>query len=77
MNPGQEKFLNYILERVKENKIEEAKVLLSESFAKQAEGTFTKEEASAFIPEMISLLKPENIEEVQSVMSEFSQNMKE
>ncbi|MDP4146870.1 MAG: hypothetical protein Q8936_20760 [Bacillota bacterium] len=75
MNQGQEKFLGYILERVQEDKVEEAKALLADNFRKQAEGTFTMEDVSQFIPKMISLLKPEKVEEVQAVMKQFAQNI--
>jgi len=75
MNEGQEKFLGYILERVQEDKIEEARALLTDSFRKQEEGTFAYEDALQLIPKMISLLKPEKVEEVQAVVKQFSQNM--
>jgi hypothetical protein len=75
MNKGQEKFLGYILERVQEDKIEEARALLTDNFRKQDEGTFTYEDAVQLIPKMISLLKPEKVEEVQAVVKQFSQNM--
>jgi len=42
MNQGQEQFYNFILGRVKEDKVVEAKALLAENFKKQAEGSFTK-----------------------------------
>lgn len=76
MNQGQEQFFAFILERVQENKVEEAKALLAESFKKQSEGTFTYDYISKFIPTMIALLKPENVEEVQSIMVQFSKNLK-
>lgn len=75
MNQGQEKFLNFILERVQEGKVEEARVLLQDNFRKQSEGTFSKEDASQFAIKIVSLLKPEKIEEVQSVMKQFAQNI--
>jgi len=75
MNEGQEKFLGYILERVQEDKIEEARALLTDSFRKQEEGNFAYEDAVQLIPKMISLLKPEKVEEVQAVVKQFSQNM--
>lgn len=74
MNQGQEQFLNYILERAKEDKVEEAKALLSANFKKQAEGNFTQDEITQFIPKMINLLKPDKVEEVQAVIKQFSQN---
>lgn len=76
MNQGQEKFLGYILERVQEDKVEEARELLADNFKKQAEGMFTQEDAVKFMPKMISLLKPEKVNEVQEVMKQFAQNMR-
>ena len=71
MNPGQEKFFKFIMERVRDGKQEDAKALLNESFGKQAKGTFNAEYLKGFIPKMTGLLKPENIEEVKTVMSQF------
>ncbi len=75
MNQGQEKFYNFILERVQDDKVEEAKELLKDNFRKQAEGTFSKKDISQFASKIASLLKPEKIEEVQMVMKQFTQNM--
>jgi len=74
MEQGQEQFLNYILERVQEDKVEEAKVLLADSFKKLSEGNFTQDDIMQFIPKMIALLKPDKIEEVQAIMMEFAGN---
>jgi hypothetical protein len=74
MNPGQEKFSGYILERVKEDKVEEAKALLADNFKKQAEGNFTHNDITQFIPKMIALLKPDKVEEVKAVMKQFAEN---
>lgn len=74
MNQGQEQFLGFILERVKEDKIEEAKALVADNFKKQAEGNFTHDDVAQFIPKMITLLKPDKVEEVQAVMKQFAQN---
>lgn len=75
MNQGQEKFLGFILERIKDDKVEEAKELLKESFKKQAEGSFNQDYITQFIPKMIALLKPEKVEEVKAVMMQFAQNL--
>lgn len=40
MNAYQEKFYQFILDRVKEADLEKAQALLQESFAKQADGSF-------------------------------------
>ena len=69
---GQEMFLNFILQRVKEDKVEEAKALLAENFKKQDEGTFTKEDIMQFVPKMMNLLKPEKLEEVKAVAMKFA-----
>lgn len=74
MNPGQEKFFNFIMERVQDGKQEEAKALLEESFGKQADGTFNQEYLEGFVPRMIAVLKPEHVEEVKAIMAQFGQN---
>lgn len=70
----QEMFSNFILQRVKEDKMEEAKVLLAENFKKQDEGTFTKEDVEQFVPKMMQYLKPEKIEEIRTIAKQFSIN---
>ena len=76
MNEGQQKFLSFILERVQEDKIEEAMGLLVENFKKQTEGTFTKEDIKEFVPKIMFLLKQDKIEEVQAVMKQFAANFR-
>lgn len=75
MNAGQEKFLKFILERVKEDKVDEVKELLADNFKKQEEGKFTGDDATQFIPKMISLLRPDKVEEVQAIMKQFAENI--
>lgn len=72
MNQGQEQFFHFILERVQDDKQDEAKALLAESFSKQADGTFNSEYAASFIPRMVAILKPESIEEVKGIMTQFT-----
>ncbi|MDR3586864.1 MAG: hypothetical protein P4L59_16355 [Desulfosporosinus sp.] len=72
MNQEQELFLDFILERVKADRIEEAKVLLEYNFKKLAEGNFTQDDLEQVIPKMLDLLKPDKIEEVQTVMKQFA-----
>lgn len=74
MNQEQEQFLSFILERVKDDKVEEAKVLLVENFKKLTEGSFTQDDIVQFLPKMIALLKPEKLEEVQTVVMQFAEN---
>lgn len=75
MDQGQEQFLGYILERVKDDKVDEAKVLLAENFKKLAEGNFTQDDIAQVIPKMIALLKPDKIVEVQTVMMQFAERV--
>lgn len=74
MNQEQEQFLSFILERVKDDKVEEAKELLIENFTKLTEGNFTQDDIMLFLPKMIALLKPEKLEEVQTVVMQFAEN---
>ncbi|KLV26698.1 hypothetical protein CHH55_12425 [Niallia circulans] len=69
---GQEKFLAFILQRVQEGKEEEAKAILMDNFRKQDEGTFSQNDIEQFLPKMISLIKPERLEEIQAVVKQFS-----
>ena len=69
---GQERFLQFILERVQEGKEETAREILTENFRKQDEGTFSQEDVQVFIPKMLNLLKPEKLEEVQAIVKQFS-----
>jgi hypothetical protein len=71
---GQEKFLHFILQRVKEDKVEEAREILLENFKKQDEDSFTKDDIEQFIPKMMSILKPDKIEEVRAIASKFSED---
>lgn len=72
MEQGQEMFLGYILERVQEDKIEEAKVLFFESFQKLTAGSFTGEDMMVLVPKAMALLKPECVEEVMAIMTQFA-----
>lgn len=68
MNQGQEKFFKFIMQNVAEDNQNKAEELLKESFAKQADGTFNQEYMMAFIPRMLELIKPENVEQVKTIM---------
>jgi hypothetical protein len=71
MNEGQKKFYDFILEQVQDEKKTKAQVLLEESFAKQADGTFTAEYMQTFILKMLAILKPDRREEVKNIMTNF------
>ena len=72
MNPGQEQFLNFILERVDENQIEAVREYMRQNFKKQQEGTFGRkdiEDTGAFLRDKV---KPEYLEEVKAIMQQFA-----
>ena len=58
MNNKQEQFLNYILKRVQDGKVDEAQALINENFKKQEAGTFTHADIGEFIPKITMLIKP-------------------
>lgn len=68
MNQGQEKFYNFIMENIEEENKQQAKELLSESFAKQNDGTFNSEYMKIFIPRMMKLIKEDSVDKVKSIM---------
>jgi len=72
MNPGQEMFYNFFMERVKDDKKEDAKALLEESFARQAAGTFDKTYLEEVRPRYFALIKPEAAEELKEAMEHFA-----
>lgn len=75
MEQGQRQFYNYIIERVKEDRLEDAKMLLGDSFRKQSDGEFSRDDAVQFASKIEGLLKEDKVSEVRSVMQNFSQNM--
>lgn len=72
MNPGQEKFFQFILERVSPEHQEQAEQLLKEAFQKQDNQTFDSDYKMEFSPKMLSMLKPEYVDEVKQIMDGFN-----
>lgn len=75
MNQGQEQFQSFILERIQEERKEDATALLNECFKKQDEGTFTRQDITQFIPKLIPLLHPDKVEEVHEVIKNFAHRL--
>ena len=75
MNPGQERFYYFILERVGEEYKDAAKELLTENFRKQAEGTFARDDMLKTQEALMKMLKPETVEEVKTAMAHFASQM--
>lgn len=72
----QQQFLDYIIKRVQDNKVDEATKLVMQSFKKQLEGTFTRADIGEFIPKITMLLKPNHVDEVHHVLQEFAASFK-
>lgn len=72
----QQQFLDYIIKRVQDNKVDEATKLVMQSFKKQLEGTFTRADIGEFIPKITMLLKPNHVDEVHPVLQEFAASFK-
>ncbi len=75
MNQGQEMFYNFFIERVKNDKKEEAKALLEGSFARQAAGTFDMAYFQEIMPKFLAIVKPEAEEEVKEAMNNFASRL--
>lgn len=76
MNEGQQKFYDFIMKRVKEDKMEEMNAIMNESFKKQSEGTFTKEYMAEIVPKMMMLLKPECVEEFKKAAEHMGSQLR-
>lgn len=68
-------FYNFFIERAMDDKKEEAKSLLEESFAKQAAGTFHMAYLQEIMPKFFAVVKPEAIEEVKKAMDHFASRL--
>ena len=77
MNNKQEQFLNYILKRVQDGKVDEAQALINENFKKQEAGTFTRADIGELIPKITMLIKPNHVDEVHNVIQEFAATFSE
>lgn len=76
MNPGQQMFYNFFMERVTKGKEEEAKALLNTGFEKQAAGTFDSNYLKEMMPKYFELIKPEFVEDLKNAMAHFGGNLK-
>lgn len=76
MNPGQEKFLDFIVKMVKDEYKDTVKELMTENFKKQDDGTFSHEDMVDTQGKLMKMLKPESVEEVKQAMQHFASQMK-
>ena len=77
MNNKQEQFLNYILKRVQDGKVDAAQALINEHFKKQEAGIFTRADIRAFTTNTTMLIKPNHVDEVHNVIQEFAATFSE
>ncbi len=75
MNPGQQQFYNFFIERTIGSKKEEAKKLLTEGFVRQDAGTFDKKYFESVLPKYFALIKPECMDEVKQAMEHFASRL--
>jgi len=76
MDAGQEKFYNFIVERVRDDQKDSVKEMMLDNFKKQADGTFTREDMQKTQGTLMKALKPEAVEEVKAAMAHFASAMK-
>lgn len=75
MNPGQEMFYNFFMERVQENKREEADALLKKGFELQEKGSFDRAYLMEVMPRYMELIKPDALDEVKEAMAHFASRL--
>lgn len=75
MKAGQEQFYNFVIDRTKPEKQEEMKQLLAELIERQQTDHLDKMYLMGVMPRALSYLKPESINEVKQVVSEFSKKL--
>jgi len=72
MNAVQEKLYGFVMERVQEDKKEDAKKVLNECFARQENGSFNVAYLTEITPKLASTLKPGFVNELKSALAQFS-----
>lgn len=76
MLEGEKKFEEFYMRMVAEGKEEEAKVLLKESFDKQAKGEFSKDYIDSVQDRYFELVREEEREALKQAMDSFTQGLK-
>lgn len=71
MNEMQQKFYDFIVEKVGAENVESAKSLLTDAFDKQQNGGFNLMYLTTFVPKLLGLIPDEHKEEVMKVVEEF------
>ena len=76
MTDSQQMFYQFALQRVQPGEEDEIKAIMSESFRRQHEGTFTASYMAGIVPKMMSLLRPECADEFQKAAAHMSLQLK-
>lgn len=74
MHEGQEKFYDFMIEKMLEDKKGEGSTLLKECFERQGKGTFTNEYLNEVNVKLLALMKPEFKGEVKDILDKFAEN---
>lgn len=75
MNPGQEMFYKFFMERVQEDKKEEADALLKKGFELQEQGAFDRAYLMETMPKYMELIQPDALDEVKEAMAHFASRL--
>ena len=75
MNARQEQFYKFFMEKVIEEKKEEAKKLLEETFEKQNKGNFNIQYFREVAPKYMALVKDEHKDGLNKVMEQYSSSL--
>lgn len=76
MNSSQDKFYHFILDRTTPEHQDDMKHLLAELIERQATGELNKVYLMGVMPRALSYLKPEAVNEVKNMISDFSSMLK-
>ncbi|MBP2098716.1 hypothetical protein [Enterococcus rivorum] len=75
MKPSEKKFYTFILDRTKPEHQEDMKHLLVELMDRKSTGELNKMYLIGVTPRALSYLKPEAVDEVKKVVSDFSSKL--
>ena len=76
MNAEQQKFYDYVMDKVMDNKREELKEVLAECFRKMGENQLSKGDIESTAEILTPLLRPKYREEVRNVMLDFADDFR-
>ena len=77
MNAEQQKFYDYVTEKVMDNKRDELNEVLAEFFRKMAEDQLSKGDVESTAEILTPLLRPKYRDEVRNVMLDFADDFRQ